>query len=139
MTTKRGRARKNLEHKDKFVRLDHEFLRRPAWRALPAHAKVLYVEGFELRYNGCNNGDIRMSEREAAEIIGTTSRGQCTQKHAAKMIKALTDHGYIRMRRDSSFHLKCRLARLWELTRHSLNGAKPSMDFCRREPPLENK
>ena len=139
MASKSGRARKNLNHKDKFVRLDHEFLKRPAWRALPADAKVLYIEGFELRYNGVNNGDIRMSEREASEIIGRTSRGQCTQKHAANMIKALEELGYIRMRRDSSFHMKCRLARLWELTRHSLNGAKPGMDFCRCEPPLENK
>jgi hypothetical protein len=122
------RARERLDRKDKFVMLPHWLLKSHAWRALPHPARSLYVEGLELRYTGCNNGDIELGEREAADIIGSTGRGHCTQKYAGQMLDALEAAGFIRPATKGRFYAKRQRTR-WILTRHGHLGHKPTMDF----------
>jgi hypothetical protein len=66
MSSKRPRRR--LDQKVKYVGLPHWLLNSAAWQALPPLAKVIYVECFELNYNGCNNGEIKRSERRVVAI-----------------------------------------------------------------------
>jgi hypothetical protein len=123
------RARRNLASKEKFVLLQHWMLASRAWRALPPLAKAIYIENFELSYTGCNNGDLALSERQIAKSH------QCTQRTAAKMLRLLCQHGFIRPNVKGRFHVKTRCATTWVLTRHDHLGAKPTMDFMRRQPP----
>jgi hypothetical protein len=128
------RPRKYLGQKLKYVGLPHWLLRCPAWRALPHAARSLYIEGLELRYNSCNNGDIRLGVREAAEIIGATSRGQCSLQYALNMLRALTEHGFVKPRVKGAFHVKTRFATRWILTRYEREGRPATMDFMQWKP-----
>jgi hypothetical protein len=122
------RPRKRLDQKLKYVGLPHWMLRCPAWKGLPPIAKVAYIEAFELRYNSFNNGDIKLSEREVAEILG------CARETASKAIAALMEHGFIKPRVKGAFHVKVKYATRWILTRYEFNGAKETMDFMRWQP-----
>ena len=102
MTSKR--PRKRLDQKVKYVGLPHWLLNCAAWQALPPLAKVIYVECFELNYNGANNGDIKRSERQVAQ------RHRCTQRTAAKMLALLQEHGFIKPNVKGRFHVKTRFA-----------------------------
>jgi hypothetical protein len=125
---KAGPARKNLKSKDKFVMLQHWLLTSRAWRALPSLAKAIYIEEFELSYTGANNGDILLSEREIAKA------NNCVQRTAAKMLRLLYEHGFIRPHVKGAFHVKTRVATTWILTRYEFHGQKPTMDFMRWQP-----
>jgi hypothetical protein len=82
------RPRKHLDRKDKYVGLPHWLLTCQAWKALPLAAKALYLEGLELRFNGCNNGDVRLSAakrptssaRLAAGNALTHTRPRCSPR-----------------------------------------------------------
>jgi hypothetical protein len=130
MSRRSNRPRKYFEFDAKHVRLYRTILKSPAWRTMPLAAKVLYIEGFELRYNGCNNGDIALGEREAAKTIGSTGRGQCTQKFAGKMIDILEERGFIRPNVKGRFYAKRHVTR-WILTRYEFMGQKATVDFMR--------
>jgi hypothetical protein len=134
MTSKR--PRKHLDQKLKYVGLPHWMLTCAAWKALPLAAKVLYIEGLELRFNGSNNGDIRLSQIEAAKVIGSTGRGVCTHQQAANMLQRLADLGFIKPVVKGRFHVKTRFATRWLLTRYEREGKNPTMDFMQLSSEL---
>lgn len=55
--------------KGRFIKLDEWLLKAPAWAVLSCPARCLYLE-VKRRYNGNNNGSIRLSHREAAALLG---------------------------------------------------------------------
>src|SRR5690242_3929299 len=85
------------ERPDRFVKLDFNLLETPAYRSLSTGARALLVE-FNRLYNGNNNGQLFMSQRDAAKMVGVTSHTT-----AAAYIEELKDRGFIKVRTKGSF------------------------------------
>jgi hypothetical protein len=116
----------------KHVRLHEWLLRSRAWHELGPHARLAYVEFCRL-YNGQNNGELFLSEREAAARLG------CNPKTAAKALKQLVEWGFIRPVVKGSFHWKERHATDWLLTEFAYGNALPTKDFMKHGPWAGNK
>lgn len=82
-----GRSKKTPD--DYFVQLYKTFLQEPAWLSLPMGARVLYI-AVKSYYNGTNNGELFMSVRDAAALIG------CTPRSAHRWFQELIDKGFLR-------------------------------------------
>ncbi len=52
-----------------YTQLFHWVRKTDAWRSLSPYARLLYIE-LRAKFTGANNGDISMSYREAAELLG---------------------------------------------------------------------
>ena len=88
----------------------------PAWRLLSVHGRALLIE-FRRKYNGSNNGEIAMSTRDAARLIG------CHKDTAVKALRELEEMGWTRRVQTGSFHWKVeargrkfRAATTWRIT-----------------------
>lgn len=115
----------------RFVGLPHYMLRCRAWQTLPPAAIALLIDLWQ-RHNGSNNGEISYSVREA-EVIGLGS------SHAGRMFGVLIERGFLKVRRASTFTLKTKEARTWEITAERCGDCPPSRDFMRWSPDRENK
>lgn len=111
---------------ERFVALPHYMLRSPAWKTLPPDAKALLIEVW-MRHNGMNNGEIAYSVREAQQI-------GLSRSVAARMFLILVERGFLEIRRNSTFTLKTKEARLWRLTMEPWNGKGGTKDFMRWSP-----
>ena len=111
----------------KHVRHYEWMLASAAYRSLSCHARCLLIE-LGRRHSGDNNGDIPMSVREAADLLGAainTARGAFSQ---------LEDKGFIRLSAKGTFRLKSRHSTTWELTEWPRDGKLATKDFMRWEP-----
>jgi DNA-binding transcriptional MocR family regulator len=82
----------------------------PAYRHLSVYGRALLIE-FRIAYNGYNNGEIVMSVRQGAKLIG------CNKDTAAKAIKELEEKGWIRLMEKGRFDQKTnKTASLWRIT-----------------------
>lgn len=120
---KRGRRK----GKERFLKLEHWFLRSRAWRALSPAAKAVYIE-IAQRYNGSNNGEISLSVREAARLV------HISKNTAGHIFYELEAHGFIRRNVCGSFNYKLRHATTWILTAYDLDGKPATKDFMRWYP-----
>jgi len=104
----------------------------PAWRSLPALAKVVYV-GLVRHYNGSNNGRIGYSERQAGDDAGVSSAS------GWRMLRLLQERGFVVQTKRGAFSRKCRHASEWRLTEFAcdITNALPTKEFT-RWPPSEN-
>jgi hypothetical protein len=125
----RRRPRK-LSGSDRFVLLPHYMLKSSAWKSLSPNAKALLLEVW-VRHNGFNNGEISYAVREA-EAIGMH------HSTASRAFDELIEKNFLRVTRDSAFHVKTRHARLWEITAEGCDGKPASKDFMRWSPPDKN-
>lgn len=116
----------------KFVQLPEWVLACPAYRALDATARALLVEIKRL-YNGSNNGTLAMGVRRAAEAVGVS------KDRAARALKDLERHGFIRARQRGSFNWKSRRATEWVLTEYEYAGQLAMKDFARWQPPEKSE
>jgi len=117
---------------DRHVRLHYWELESAAYRDLDCYARALLVE-FKRLYNGANNGDLYLSVRRAAELIGTS------KDTATKAIRSLVAHGFIRQETRGSFHLKQRHATTWILTEYDFRGQPADKRFMSwRQPEKQN-
>ena len=121
---KRGRSRRG----DRFVKLDHWFLKTAAWRATGPAARAVYVE-LAQRYNGVNNGEISMSVREAADLV------HIAKDTASKAFHELEDKGFVKRHVCGSFNWKVQQATTWVLTEFALGEKAASKDFAGWTPP----
>ncbi|UDF28474.1 UNVERIFIED_ORG: hypothetical protein LHK14_13245 [Roseateles sp. XES5] len=115
------------------------FMRSAAWHHASVYEKALYVE-IKRRYDGKNNGDIPMSHREAAGLLG------CSNKPIAAAFAGLQEKGFLKASIKGSFDWKVAKAgknfgrcTRWELTElprdlptRVLSGG--SKDFMRWTP-----
>lgn len=108
---------------DRFIMLAHYMLRSPAWKTLSPNAKALLIEVWA-RYNGANNGAISYAVREAEDI-------GLSKDQASRAFKELIKRGFLKMHRASTFSLKTKEARTWELTAVPNGESAPSKDFMR--------
>lgn len=98
-----------------------------AWAHLSPNAKALMVQVWK-RYNGYNNGEISYSVREAMDEI------HMSKNTAARAFLECIEKGFLKVRRASSFTLKTKEARLWEITAEPCEGRSASKDFMKWQP-----
>lgn len=108
-----------------FVMLPLWMLHSPAYRSLSATARALLVELMSM-YNGSNNGELYLSQRDAAERLNIRSHGT-----VAKYFRELEAKGFIKARVRGSFDNKVALATVWILTMHGYRDALATKDFMR--------
>src|SRR5262245_59156075 len=96
---------------ERYVRLMHWMMGKPAWRSLDCVARCSYIE-LLARYRGpmSNNGRLPSSTREMAEALNVS---KMTAKRA---FDALQDRGFIDEVKKGAFSLKRRHATEWRLT-----------------------
>ena len=121
-TNATGRSTRAAKH----VRVYRWMLTSSAYRSLSCYSRCLLLE-LGARYNGDNNGQIHMSVREAAGLLG------CSQPTACKALHELEDRGFIRAHEKGAFHVKVRHSTTWILTEHSYAGQPATKDFMRWE------
>jgi hypothetical protein len=114
----RGRRRNGVE---RFVLLPHWMLRSAAWCALSPNAKAILIDVWQ-RHNGSNNGQLVYGVRDAEKI-------RLSKDQAARAFKELIALGFLKLRRDSSFTLKTKEARIWEITAECADGRPASKEF----------
>ncbi|WP_288960893.1 hypothetical protein [uncultured Sulfitobacter sp.] len=86
-----GRDKKNEARTEHFAKLVRSMMETDAWRALPTAAQALYP-WLRLEWHGPtsnNNGQIRLSVRQAAKLMG------CNMKTAARAFHDLQKKGFI--------------------------------------------
>lgn len=77
----------------KFVKIEEWVMKTEAWRDLSVGAKCLYLE-LRRRFNGANNGEIRLSHREAAAALNVH------RNTVGRYFRELEEHGFIRKTQD---------------------------------------
>jgi len=104
-----------------------------AFKALSPNAIKVYLD-IKFRYNGCNNGAIAYSSREAGLALNKSNNT------GARALDELILFGFLRIHKDSSFGQK-RLAREYEITAINLQPTRKShtlpsgnRDFLRLTP-----
>lgn len=110
----------------RFVQLYHWMLDCPAYASLRLIARALLVE-LARRFNGSNNGEIGLGEREAAARLAVTDR-----KAVRRAFGELESAGFIVKTRAGAFSVKAadgRRASEWRLTWWGCGDALATKDF----------
>jgi len=115
-----------------FVMLTHQLMDSPAYRSLSPSSRAVYLQIIRL-YNGYNNGDINLGCRDAGELCNIS------KNTAAICFQELTEKGFIKIGRDSSFNVKTRKSRSWILTNQPLKNTPPTNEWIKWRPALKKK
>ena len=103
-------SKRNRRTALRFVAVYHWELDLPAYRELSVYGRSLLIE-FRRFYNGHNNGEIVMSVRQAARLLG------CNKNTAEKTLQELVKKGWIRPMVKGSFSQKTdKTATTWRIT-----------------------
>ncbi len=96
----------------------------PAWRSLTPAARAVYVV-LAARFNGCNNGSLALSARDAARLCNIN------KDTATRAFHELVEHGFIECVTPGGFSRKVRHATEWRLTHYrcDLTHALPSKAY----------
>ena len=109
--------------KGKFIQFDHWVYDSAAWQTLKPGPRALYLE-MKRRYNGFNNGEIFLSQRDAAKALNV---GRDTvEKYRAELVAK----GFIV--KTKGHHLGVAgvgQSAHWALTEYSVGMAKPTYGF----------
>ena len=81
----------------RFVYLSFAMVTSPAWRGVSHAAKAYFVE-LKSRYNGSNNGRLRVSCEEAARLLGMS------KTTAARAQRELIAAGFLELIRPGGFY-----------------------------------
>jgi hypothetical protein len=109
-------ARKGKRSQEgQYVPLPYAVLKSEAWRSLSGAAVKLFLE-LHTRFNGGNNGKVRLSMNEAVEALGL---GKATVKRA---FDELQDKGFIDLVTPGNWYH--RRAHEWRLTTKAMQTAK---------------
>lgn len=103
-----------------YAPLPYAMLKSPAWRSLSGSAVRVFLE-LHTRFNGGNNGRIRLSYAEAADALGI---GKATAQRAFAELQA---KGFLVLVAEGDFYH--RRAHEWRLTNRHVQKDKG------REPP----
>ena len=95
--------------KGQYVAIPYSMLRHPAYQALSADARCILTQ-MHLGFHGHNNGEIGFSIRQAMECLGSGSG------RAKKALDKLQELKFIVCHAQSSFTMKTKKAREWEIT-----------------------
>lgn len=115
-------------HEPRHIRLYHSMMGTKSWQDLSGNAVKLVVAMMCLE-NGKNNGDIFMSARHAADLIGVT------KNTAHRLLTELDEHGFIKPVERGHFQVKGGPATSWRLTWLAWPGhGGPTREFEKWEP-----
>jgi len=110
---KPSKGKRSLE--GQYVNLPYAILKSPAWRSLSGASVKVWCE-LHTRYNGGNNGTVRLSMNEAVEALGI---GKSTVKRA---FDDLQKKGFIALETEGSWYN--RRTHEWRLTTKPMQRAK---------------
>ena len=131
----RKQAQKHDLRNNSFVMLPKAVIESPAFNDLNSAARLLLIAILS-RFNGHNNGQISLSHREAAPLIGHTS-----PKTIVKAFKDLMEHGLIEVTMEGDW-AGCR-AREYRLTFITTGKVPPyknaTNDYVDWQPPPKKK
>ena len=106
-TTTRARGNGKRSQEGQYVPLSYAILKSDAWRSLSGAAAKVFLE-LHTRYNGGNNGNVRLSMNEAADALGI---GKASAQRAFKELEA---KGFIALAKPGNWY--SRRAHEWRLT-----------------------
>lgn len=106
-----------------YAPLTYAMLKSEAWRSLSGAAVKVFLE-LHTRFNGSNNGNVRLSYAEAAEALGM---GKATVQRAFDDLQA---KGFVVLERKGNWYH--RKAHEWRLT------VKPVQRVKGQEPPTHD-
>jgi len=118
--SRRKRKRGQVETVEQYKKLRHAMLESDAWRNLSGPGIKVYLELCR-RFNGRNNGQIHLSQAEAARLLHI---GKSTAKRALLELEQL---GFIKFASRGSFF--GRLAATFILTDTSYQGHPPTNEW----------
>ncbi len=127
-------AKKRKPTGPRFFQLYEWEMNLPAYRHLSCYARCLIME-FRRKHTGRNNGDIGMSCREAARLLG------CAIDTASKALKELEEKGWIRCEEKGSFNQKTNVPTKWRITSHAVGlgvDMGETREYKRWKPTDEN-
>lgn len=120
---------KRKHSEGQYAPLSYAVLKSPAWRSLSVSAVRLFLE-LHTRFNGSNNGKLRLSYAEAAEALGM---GKASVQRA---YADLIDKGFLRLECEGNWYH--RKAHEWRITIKPVQGVKhkilPSHDWRSYRP-----
>ena len=108
-------GKSNRKSEGQYLPLPYSQLRSPAWRSLSGAAVRVWLE-LHTRFNGANNGAVRLSYAEAADALGI---GKATAQRA---FQNLQDKGFLVLEKEGNWYH--RQAHEWRLTTKPTNGPK---------------
>jgi hypothetical protein len=112
---KRIRPKGKRSEEGQYIPLPYAQLKSPAWRSLSGAAVKVWLE-LHTRYNGGNNGNVRLSMNEAVSALGI---GKGTAQRA---FKELEDKGFIALVVSGNWYH--RRAHEWRLTTKPMETPK---------------
>jgi hypothetical protein len=98
-----------------YVALPYAMLKSPAWRSLSGNAVRVWFE-LHTRYNGGNNGAVRLSMTEASETLSIS------KATAHRAFKELQEKGFLVLAKEGNWYH--RQAHEWRLTNKSMQDLK---------------
>ena len=90
-------GKSNRKSEGQYLPLPYSQLRSPAWRSLSGSAVRVWLE-LHTRFNGSNNGAVRLSYAEAAEALGI---GKATAQRA---FKQLQERGFLVLEKEGNWY-----------------------------------
>ncbi|MBF0563280.1 MAG: helix-turn-helix domain-containing protein [Alphaproteobacteria bacterium] len=124
---KKNRPNATGRNQERFILLPHWMLDSPAWLALSPPAMKLLIAVWR-RHNGENNGEVSYSVREA-ERIGIS------KDQASRAFAELVKLGFLICHRQSTFTMKQKEARTWEITAERCGENPATKGFMRPKNP----
>lgn len=112
---KRIRPKGKRSEEGQYIPLPYAQLKSPAWRSLSGAAVKVWLE-LHTRYNGGNNGNVRLSMNEAVSALGI---GKGTAQRA---FKELQDKGFIALVVSGNWYN--RRAHEWRITTKQMDTPK---------------
>ena len=102
-----------------FVAIPYSMIEHPSYKALSPDAKCVLVE-MHLGFHGHNNGRVGFSIRQAAECLHS-GKGRAT-----RAMNELQERRFIICHAQSSFNMKTKKSREWEITFREMPNGPPS-------------
>ena len=113
---KKGRSKSGGQ----FMNLPYFQVQHPAWRALSGNTTKVFIE-LRSRFNGRNNGKLRVSLDEGARLLGIS------KSTVQRALKELEDKGFIVKTKQGQWY--GRMATEWRITDQSCNGHLATKDW----------
>lgn len=112
-----GKPHKRKE--GQYIGLPYTMINRPSFKALKPDAVRILIE-MHLGFHGVNNGKIGFSYQKAQECLHSGSA------RAKRAFNQLQEHGFLVCLAQSSFNMKTKKAREWEITLQPMPNGPPS-------------
>lgn len=126
-----GYSKNKNRSKGKFIMLRHDIYDSEAWRSLSPKARCVWLE-LARRYNGINNGDIGLSNREAGKACNIS------KNTGGKALIELEEKGFIKVTAYSGFKNKYRVANRYALTHERYQDKPPTNEWRNWKPEKQN-